>query len=57
MDRGFASSERISELKQQKNKAFVLRIKNNVTLEMLENGNCKVGKDEREVEIRVSRCK
>ena len=53
MDRGFASSERISELKQQKNKAFVLRIKNNVTLEMLENGNCKVGKDEREVEIRV----
>ena len=53
MDRGFASSERIKELKEQKNKAFVLRIKNNVTLEMLENGNCKVGKDEREVEIRV----
>jgi IS4 transposase len=53
MDRGFASSERISELKEQKNKAFVLRIKNNVTLKMLENGNCKVGKDEREVEIRV----
>lgn len=53
MDRGFASTERIKELKQQKNKAFVLRIKNNVTLEMLENGNFKVGKDEREVEIRV----
>ena len=53
MDRGFASSERIAELKEQKNKAFVLRIKNNVTLEMLESGNCKVGKDEREVEIRV----
>ena len=31
----------------------MLRIKNNVTLEMLDNGNCKVGKDEREVEIRV----
>ncbi len=53
MDRGFASSERIRELKEQTNKAFVLRIKNNVTLEMWENGNCKVGKDEREVEIRV----
>jgi putative transposase len=53
MDRGFASSKRIKELKEQKNKAFVLRIKNNITLEMLENGNCKVGKDEREVEIRV----
>lgn len=53
MDRGFASTQRIKELKEQTNKAFVLRIKNNITLEMLENGNCKVGKDEREVEIRV----
>jgi hypothetical protein len=32
MDRGFASSPRILELKKQKNKAFILRIKNNVTL-------------------------
>lgn len=53
MDRGFASCERIKELKENKNKAFVLRIKNNITLEMIENGNSKVGKDEREVEIRV----
>ncbi len=53
MDRGFASTQKIQELKAQTNKAFVLRIKNNVTLEMLENGNCQVGKDEREVEIRV----
>ena len=53
MDRGFASCERIKELKNNKNKAFVLRIKNNITLEMLENGNSKVGKNEREVEIRV----
>ncbi len=30
MDRGFASSERIRELKEQENKAFVLRIKNHV---------------------------
>ncbi len=30
-----------------------LRIKNNITLEMLDNGNCQVGQDKREVEIRV----
>jgi len=53
MDRGFASCERIKELKEKENKGFVLRIKNNVSLEMLENGQSKVGKDEREVEIRV----
>lgn len=53
MDRGFASSERIKELKEKQNKAFVLRIKNNVTLEMLDDGNSQVGKDQREVEIRV----
>ena len=53
MDRGFASAERIRELNKQENKGFVLRIKNNVALEMLENGKCKVGKDEREIEVRV----
>ncbi|CCQ70021.1 hypothetical protein CWATWH0402_5839 [Crocosphaera watsonii WH 0402] len=53
MDRGFASSERIKNLKEKIDKAFVLRIKNNVTLEMLDNGAFKVGKDEREVETRV----
>ncbi len=31
MDRGFASGERVKKLKGQENKAFVLRIKNNVT--------------------------
>ncbi|PPT09011.1 Transposase [Geitlerinema sp. FC II] len=34
MDRGFASSERVKELLQQKNKYFVLRIKNDATLKM-----------------------
>ncbi|WP_041229874.1 IS4 family transposase [Rippkaea orientalis] len=53
MDRGFASCQRIKELKEKENKAFVLRIKNNLSLEMLENGRSKVGKDGREVEIRV----
>ena len=53
MDRGFASTQRIKELKEQTNKAFVLRIKNNITLKSLENGLCKVGKYQREVKIRV----
>jgi len=42
MDRGFASMKRIKELLGNKKKHFVLRIKNNVTLEMLENEKCKV---------------
>lgn len=37
----------IKELKELQNQAFVLRIKNNVTLEMLGNGNYKVDKDGR----------
>lgn len=53
MDRGFASTLRIKELQKQENKAYVLRIKNNTTLKMLDNGKCKVGKGKREVEIRV----
>lgn len=53
MDRGFSSSSQISNLKSQKNQSFVLRIKNNVTLKMMENGNFKVFQDRREVEIRV----
>jgi IS4 transposase len=53
MDRGFASSERIKKLKENINKNFVLRIKNSVSLEMLENGECKVGKQKRELDIRV----
>lgn len=32
---------------------FVMRIKNNVTLEMPENGMCLVGKYKREVKTRV----
>ncbi len=52
MDRGFSSIKRIEELLENKEKHFVLRIKNNVTLEMLENGKCKVGK-EGAIEVRV----
>lgn len=47
MDRGFASNQRITELLESSDKHFVLRVKNNISLEMLENGKCKLGKDKR----------
>ena len=53
MDRGFAALKRIKELLGNKEKHFVLRIKNNITLEMLENGKCKVGAGKEAVEVRV----
>ena len=53
MDRGFSSLKRIEELLGNKEKHFVLRIKNNITLEMLENGKCKVGAVKDAVEVRV----
>jgi IS4 transposase len=53
MDRGFASIPRIKALKQKKDRYFVLRIKNNVTLELLENGNCLIGKNKEQVEARL----
>lgn len=53
MDRGFASVERIKELNQKEDRYFVLRIKNNVTLEMLENSQSLVGVKGKRVEVRV----
>lgn len=53
MDRGFASHKRIEKLKQEKERFFVLRLKNNSQLKMEENGNCRVGKGEKEVEVRI----
>jgi IS4 transposase len=53
MDRGFASSERVKELLQQKNKYFVLRIKNDATLKMQEDGTFKVWSGRREVKVRL----
>lgn len=53
MDRGFASNQRITELLESSDKHFVLRVKNNISLEMLENGKCKLGKDKRKIEVRV----
>lgn len=53
IDRGFASNQRITELLESSDKHFVLRLKNNISLEMLENGKCKLGKDKRQIEVRV----
>jgi len=53
MDRGFAALKRIKELLGNKEKHFVLRRKNNITLEMLENGKCKVGAGKEGIEVRV----
>ena len=53
MDRGFCSRERIQELQAAKNKYFVVRLKNNIQLKMLENGNCLLGLGKEQVEARV----
>ncbi len=53
MDRGFCRLSRIQELKKQEDKYFIVRIKNNIKLEMRENGNYRVGTGEEQVEARV----
>jgi hypothetical protein len=53
MDRGFASNQRIKALLEITDKHFVLRVKNNITLEMLDNGKCILGKNKRQIEVRV----
>jgi len=53
MDRGFASLVRIRKLSQEKEKYFVLRIKNNTSLEMEEDGNCLVGKEKNQTKVRI----
>ncbi|WP_141565568.1 transposase, partial [Anaplasma marginale] len=52
-DRGFASIDRIRELLDKSNQFFVLRIKNNTTLKLLDNGNCLIGTKGNQVEARV----
>jgi len=53
MDRGFSSLGRIQELLQETNSFFLLRIRNNIKLEILENGNCLIGTGSEQVEARV----
>lgn len=53
MDRGFASNQRIQKVLEISDQHFVWRVKNNISLETLENGKCKLGKDKRQIEVRV----
>ncbi|BAU44629.1 IS4 family transposase [Leptolyngbya sp. O-77] len=53
MDRGFFSLARIRYLLNQENRYFIVRIKNNISLKMLENGNFLIGTGKEQVEARV----
>ena len=54
MDRGFSKLARIKYLSSQEGRYFLLRIKNNTTLEMLENGKFLVGTGSEQVETRAA---
>ena len=53
MDRGFCSLERIAELQEKEESYYVMRCKNNMALEMLDNGKYKIGSGKKKVEGRV----
>ena len=53
MDRGFCSLARIAKLQEEKERYFVLRTKNNISLKMLENGKYEIGSGKEKVEGRV----
>jgi hypothetical protein len=53
MDRGFAKLERIKKLIEIKDRYFVIRIKNNMSLELLDNGKAILGRGKDKVEVRV----
>ncbi len=55
MDRGFSSSERVQELLKKENQYFVLRIKNNSTLSLREDGTYEVWSGKRTVQVRLNR--
>ena len=53
MDRGFCKLERIKDLIQNKERYFLMRIKNDMSLQMLENGKFWVGTGTKKVECRI----
>ena len=53
MDRGFCKLERIKNLIQDKERYFVIRIKNDMNLQMQENGKFLVGTGTKKVECRI----
>jgi IS4 transposase len=53
MDRGFCKLERIKDLIQEKERYFVLRIKNDMSLQMQDNGKFLVGTGAKKAECRI----
>jgi putative transposase len=53
MDRGFASSERVQHLLQEKDRYFVLRIKNNAKVTLREDGESEIWSGKRVVKVRL----
>jgi putative transposase len=53
MDRGFCKLERIKDMIQDKERYFVMRIKNDMSLKMQENGKFLVGTGAKKVECRI----
>jgi putative transposase len=53
MDRGFCKLERIKDMMQDKERYFVMRIKNDMSLQMQENGKFLVGTGVKKVECRI----
>lgn len=53
MDRGFCQLNRLEKLRQKKDRFFVMRIKNNIHLEMQENGEFKLGTGKDAVQVRM----
>lgn len=53
MDRGFSSFARIKALLTENNRYFILRIKNNIALKMLETGKYLMGVGKEQFEVRV----
>ena len=53
MDRGFCKLERIRRLQEREERYFVLRIKNNMKLEMLEEGQYLVGTGKEKTKMRL----
>jgi putative transposase len=53
MDRGFAKLERIKRLNELQERYFVLRVKNNMSLELLDSGKGILGTGKDKVEVRV----
>lgn len=53
MDRGFCKLSRIKKLQKEENRYFLLRIKNSMKIEMLENGKFSIGTGKDKIEERM----